>query len=245
MCRRSDAVVCTTEMQRSYILPFCENAHVVLDMHNTLVREVKKDYKSGVPFKLLWVGMPSNIGHLRVIGGVLRELARRYQIELHAVTSLEGFLYLEKFWKVSSTKIVRRIFDRIKVHAWNEETCAKIITECDVAVVPVDMRDSLGAGKSANKLILLWRMGMPVVTSATPAYAHAMDHAGMSLACRDDAEWITTLENLLLDEGARRNSGERGRQYAQERFCEDEIRGQWDGVFRSIGFDFSPKPSFG
>ena len=244
MCRRSEAVVCATEMQRSYILPHCQNVHVVLDTHSALVRQVKKDYKSGTPFRLLWVGMPSNITHLKVIGEVLRELGRRHEIELHVVTSLEGFLYLDKFWRVSSTKIARRIFDRIKVHAWDEDTCAKIITKCDVAVIPVDIRDSLAAGKPENKLILLWRMGMPVVTSATPAYARAMDGAGMSLTCKDDVEWVTTLENLLLDESGRRNAGERGRRYAHDRFSEDEIHGRWDGVFRSIGFDFSPKPSF-
>ena len=245
MCRRSDAVVCTTDVQRSYVLPYCQNVHVVLDTHNALVKEVKKDYKSNTPFKLLWVGMPSNIHHLGMIGGVVHELGRRHQIELHAVTGLEGFLFLDKYWKVSSTKILQRIFDRTKVHAWDEDTCAKIITECDVAIIPIDMQDALGVGKPENKLILLWRMGMPVVTSATPAYARAMNGAGMSLTCKDDAEWVTALENLLLDEGARRSAGERGRRYAHERFSEDEILGQWDGVFRSIGFDFSPKPSFG
>jgi len=245
MCRRSEAVVCTTETQRSYILPYCQNVHVVLDTHSVLVREVKKDYKSRTPFRLLWVGMPSNISHLKVIGGVLRELARRHQIELHVVTSLEGFLYLDKFWKVSSTKAVQRIFDRTKVHAWDEATCAKIITECDLAVIPVDMQDSLGSGKPENKLILLWRMGMPVVTSATPAYARTMADAGMSLTCKDEAEWVTTLENLLRDEGARRDTGERGRRYANDRFSEARIHEQWDSVFRSIGFDFSPKPSSG
>ena len=57
-------------------------------------------------------------------------------------------------------------------------------------------------GKPENKLGLLWRMGMPVVTSATPAYTRAMNEAGQSLTCKDDAEWMSKLENLILDEQA-------------------------------------------
>lgn len=239
MCRRSDAVVCATEAQRSYILPFCNNVHVVADAHYAVADDVKKDYKVGAPFKLVWMGLPSNIVYLRKLRGVLRNLSRRHRIELHVVTASDGFLFLNKWWKVPSTDIVKRMVDQAIVHAWDKETAAKIITECDTAIIPIDLRDPMAAGKSQNKLIFLWRMGMPVVTSATPAYARAIGEAGMSLTCRDDMEWMTTLEKLIVDEAVRRDAGERGRQYALRHFSEAQIHDQWDGVFRSIGLDFA------
>lgn len=238
MCRRSDAVVCTTEAQRSYILPFCKNVHVVLDAHYAVRDEVKRDYKANVPFKLVWVGLPSNITQLGVVRSVLQDLGRRYQIELRVVTALDGFRFLSRFWRVSSARVAKRIFDQAKVLAWNEDTAAKYITECDIAIIPIDCGDSLSAGKPENKLIFLWRMGMPVVASATLAYSYAMKEAGQSLTCKDDAEWVTTLEKLILEEAARRDAGERGKQYAL-RCCSDaQIHNQWDTIFRSVGFDF-------
>jgi len=230
-------------MQRTFILPFCQNVHVVLDTHDAVVRDVKQDYKVGAPISLVWEGLPSNINQLGKIRSVLRELSRRYQLELNVVTDLEGFLFLDKFWKVPSTKIVRRVFDRTKVHAWDKNTCARIITECDIAVIPIDLRNPLTVGKPENKLILLWRMGMPVVTSATPAYTRAMDEAGMSLTCKDDVEWETKLETLILSEEARRDAGNRGKEYVLRRFSEALIHDQWDAVFRSIGFDFAGESS--
>lgn len=239
MCRRSDAVVCASEAQRSYILPFCNNVHVVPDAHYSVANDVKIYYKTAAPIKLVWTGLPSNIVSLREIRGVLRNLSRRHAIEMHVVTAADGFLFLNKWWKVPSTELVNRTVDQAIVHAWDKETAAKIITECDVAVIPIDLQDPMAAGKSQNKLIFLWRMGMPVVTSATPAYTRAMDEAGMSLTCKDDMEWIATLEKLILHEAVRRDAGERGRQYALRHFSEALIHHQWDGVFRSIGFDFA------
>ncbi len=74
MCRRADAVICTTEEQKRDIIPFCSNVHIVLDIHDTVVRNIKRDYHAGSPFNLVWEGLPSNIPQLEVIGPVLREL---------------------------------------------------------------------------------------------------------------------------------------------------------------------------
>jgi len=239
MCRRSDAVVCTTEDQRSLILPFCDNVHVVLDAHDAVASQVKKDYGLSDPVKLVWEGLPSNISQLGTIRRVLRELGRRYRIELNVVTDLEGALFLGKFWKVQSAAVVRRIFDRTRMHAWDKNTFAGVITGCDIAVIPIDVRNPVAAGKPQNKLLLLWRMGMPVVTSATAAYSRAMNEAGQALTCKDDAEWLTNLERLILDEEARRYAGESGRAYAAGRFGEARTYDQWDAVFRSVGLDFA------
>ena len=241
MCRRSDAVICTTDVQRSSILPFCENVHVLLDQHGTVASAVKENYKKGDPIKLVWEGLASNIDQLGTIRSVLRELGRRYQIELNVVTDLEGFRFLGKFGKVSSSRLVERIFDRVKVHKWDKNTFAAIITGCDIALIPIDFGNLGAVGKPENKLGLLWRMGMPVVTSATPAYIRAMSEAGQVLTCRTDAEWTEKLEQLILDEQARREAGEGGRKYALCRFDEAQIHSQWDAVFRSVGFEFSGK----
>jgi len=238
MCRRADAVVCTTEMQRSLILPNCGNAHVVLDMHDSVVSEIKRDYNVRSPFKLVWEGLPGNISQLKEIQEVLCYLDDQYRIELHLVTDLVGYRFLGNLWEVSSTKAAQQIFSRVKVHEWNRETCARIIGQCDVAVIPINLLDPLVAGKPENKLLLLWRMGMPVVTSATPAYLSAMRDAGLSLACKDGSEWINVLDKLLLNEDARSIAGIKGREFVNKNHSKDQLVEKWDGVFRSVGFDF-------
>jgi hypothetical protein len=47
MCRRADAVVCSTEEQRRQLLALCPNVHVILDAHGELGSVVKSDYLMG------------------------------------------------------------------------------------------------------------------------------------------------------------------------------------------------------
>ncbi len=240
MCRRSDAVICTTETQRFKIQPYCVNTHIVLDMHDSVKTIVKSDYRASEPYKLVWEGVPGTISQLAVIRDVLYDLNERFQVELHLVTDLVGYSWLNKFWAESSVKKAKKIFEHVVVHEWNKETCASIISQCDVAIIPINLSDPMVAGKPENKLLLLWRMGMPVVTSATPAYVRTMGEAGLSLSCKNSSTWVKKVEKLLLSEESRRESGEKGYEYVTNYHSKDKLVEKWDSIFQSIGFDFTP-----
>jgi glycosyltransferase involved in cell wall biosynthesis len=241
MCRRSNAVVCVTQGQRADILPYCANTHIVLDIHDSVSSELKTDYTAGSPFKLVWEGLPANIYQLKLIRDALCHLNAAHQIELHLVTDLMGYRFLGKLWQVSSSKTAQQIYDRVKVHEWKKESCAKIISQCDVAVIPIDLSDPFVVGKPENKLLFLWRMGMPVVTSSTPSYSQAMTGAGLDLVCKDGADWLTALEKLLLNEDLRRVAGEKGMAFVNQNYSTTQLVEKWDRIFQSIGFDFTAK----
>jgi len=239
MCQRADAVVCTTEEQKRQITAYCGNVHIVLDGHSSVVRSTKQDYKRGEIFRIAWEGLPVNVVQLREIGGVLRELGSRHQLQLDVVTDVEMPRYFAQFGRVATVDVVRRIYRNSTVHAWHEDTCAKVICESDLAVIPIDLTDPFVAGKSENKLLLLWRMGMPVVTSATPAYRCSMRNAGVNLTCTDAVDWLRTLKKLMVDEDLRREAGMRGKAYAEANFGESMVLAAWDSVFSSIGYVFN------
>ena len=234
MCRRADAVVCTTEEQKRDISRFCSNVHIILDAHSVVIRTVKRDYAANQPFRLVWEGMPQTLGSLKLIQPVLEKLQQRYQIELHLVTDLKYYRYLSRYGRSSTEEVARRIFPHVKLHAWKENDCAKIICSCDLAVIPLSLADPFAAGKPENKLLLFWRMGMPVVASATPAYVRAMSGAGLPMACASAVQWEAALERYLGDESARREAGERSLAYAEAHYGEEKILALWDELFSSL-----------
>lgn len=239
MCRRADAVVCTTEEQRGDIRRYCSNVHIVLDVHSSVIHKVKEDYRCGEPFNLVWEGLPSNITQLKQIRDVLRDIKKRRPLVLNIVTDPDQPRLLGRFGRVQSLDLAREVFDSVRLHPWDEATCSEIIRNCDLAVIPIDLSDPFVTGKPENKLLLLWRMGMPVVTSATPAYQRAMRDAGLEgLACRDQGEWLIALERIIGDESLRREAGMRGRELAETHFGREVMLARWDAVFASIGFDF-------
>lgn len=241
MCARADAVVCTTVEQQADIKAFCSNVHVVLDIHDNVVRGRKRDYATGSPFKLVWEGLPSNVTQLKTIGPVLQKLAKIHPLELHVVTDVDRAGSLPWLPRIETVDVVGRIFERVLLHPWSADTLSDIVTRCDAAVIPILASDPLTRGKPGNKLALLWRMAMPVACTATPAYRQMQNAAETgTLACVGDAEWLVALESLILDEEFRRDAGERGHAYVAKHLSTESLMARWDCVFASLGFDFSP-----
>lgn len=238
MCRRADAVVCSTIEQRQDILPFCPNTHVVLDVHASVTHSIKRDYSLASPARLVWEGLPYNLGSLALIRNALSEVATKIPIELHLVTDPVYFRYLGRYGRRDSLSEARALFPKVYLHEWQESTLAELVCSCDVAIIPVDLSDPFSSGKPENKLLLFWRMGMPVVTSASPAYVRAMTNASLDLFCGDEQQWTENLLRVLTDESLRRKAGQQGKAYAEMEYSEARLLAAWDAVFESIGISF-------
>jgi hypothetical protein len=239
MCRRADAVICSTQEQQNLIQRMCGNVHIILDMHSMVVRNIKNTYAAGRPFRLVWEGLPSNLSQLAKVAPVLRALPKNISLELHVVTDptrdrLKGVL-----GQIDTEKVLARHFTCAVFHAWHEQTCSEIVTSCDLALIPIDLDDPFVVGKPETKLLLLWRMGMPVVVSATPAYRRTMASVGTpELACANDTEWFSAIETMLTGEDARRNAAAQGRSHAETVHGTDAALSRWDRLFVSLGYSF-------
>ncbi|QNI95407.1 glycosyl transferases group 1 family protein [Synechococcus sp. A15-127] len=241
MCVRSDAVICSTSEQSTDISKFCSNSHVILDSHMDVARKVKTNYISSRPFRLVWEGLPQNAVTLKILKPVLDCLSKQFPIELHIITDPTYKKYLGKFWHVNTYQAVQSITPNIYFHEWIQSNCADIICSCDLAVIPLDLSDSFAAGKPENKLLLLWRMGMPVVTSPSPAYVRAMAAANLNYTAKDEADWLSILSKLICDQDLRQQAGISGKAYVDREFSESKQLSRWDSVFQSLGFHVSNK----
>ncbi len=240
MCRRADGVVCSTEEQRADILNYCDNVHVILDIQSDTLHQTKTDYRRGKTFKIAWEGLCSNLYQMKTVGPALEALAAQDDLELDIVTDPVMPRFFGRLGKTETSQFAKTIFENAVVYPWLEESCAKIITGCDLAVIPVDLSDPFTAGKPENKLLLLWKMGMPVVTSATPAYVRSMHAAGLDHTCLDAKEWVSTLRRMIASESLRAEAAHNGFRYANDSFPEARIFELWDDMFASCGFEFRP-----
>ena len=151
---------------------------------------------------------------------------------------IKNVKYLGKYGSIKSEDVVKKIFDNSFVHSWSSDNLLKITKMCDVAIIPINLKNKLTLGKPENKLLLFWRMGIPTIVSATPSYVRAMNKAGIaSFVHNTENEWIESIENVINNEKYRESVGSLGRKYVTERYNSDAIIKQWDRVFNSIGFN--------
>lgn len=234
MCERADAVVCTTIEQRAMIEPLCDNVHEILDWQQHLVRETKTDYATGEVFNLVWEGLPDNLGAFRELRGALAQVRREQPVAMHLVTDLEFRRYAGRFRRVPTEAIAAELFDDFQLHEWNEQALSATISACDLALIPLSLADPLAAGKPENKLLLFWRLGVPALCSATPAYVRAVEASGSGAACRSTDDWVAQLRRFMSDEEARREAGRRGREFAERHHGEAQLLARWDRLMESV-----------
>ena len=240
MCARADAVVASTRVLRNEAAKYCDNVHQVLDLFDNSVRTVKSDYRAGAPFSLVWEGLaagavPLILPYLR---DVVRPLLEDGTARLHLITNITYPSVSDKFGRRHLDNDIRRIFGplapKVSLYQWTDQTFAAIAGACDLAVIPIPPGDPYLNGKPENKLVLLWRTGIPVVTSPTPAYTEAMRNSGVPLMCDSISEWHATLRKLVGDEALRREAAEAGRRLAETTYGREEMLGRWDDVMRSV-----------
>ena len=231
---RADAVVCATPEQASEIEPICPNAHPILDFQSLLVRRVKDDYRADSPFHLVWEGLGHNVSWFERIERALREVDSRHPLVLHLITPIEYRELVQRFWRRRTDRIASRHFHRVCVTQWSETAVSVIATACDLAVIPLPFDRPLERNKPETKLISFWRMGLPVVTSATPAYTRTMQAAGQELTCASEAEWVEVLGRLIEDSGARERAGREGRAFAEREYSDERLMAAWDQVLDSL-----------
>jgi len=237
MCVRANAVVCSTEEQRQTILSHNDNVHVILDHHGAEVRKHKRSYEPHHPFRLVWEGLPYTLPAFGEISGALERVGARHPLEVHIVTDAQFHRYAGRFQCQGTERFAQRYLARPRMHEWRVDTLAEVVTSCDLAVIPAVLDDPMFAGKPENRLLLFWRMGMPVIASATPAYKRAMAAAGLDMTCDDASSWERMLERYIADRKAREVAARRGCAFVEVAHSESRLVEQWDAVLASVGFD--------
>jgi hypothetical protein len=159
------------------------------------------------------------------------------ELELHLVTDGKVHPFFGRFGSYATMDGLKALHCEKVLHPWSRDSFAEQVKKADVAIIPIDTADDFAMGKPDNKLVMLWKLGMPVLATATPAYQRAMSGAGLDMLCRTPAEWRQKLPDMLnaspteLEEIARR-----GLDYAEKTYTKEAFIARFDGVFASIGF---------
>ncbi len=237
MLVRADAVVCSTPEQKDDCLKFNSNTHDILDLNSDQVRCCKSNYKITDTVHLAWEGMGANAWAFQEIAPVLKEIHARRRIALHLVTDLKYRSHGGPFaWHREAKPYLQNILSEIPVflYEWNAQMLSTICINCDIAVLPIPREPPIYWAKPENRLLMLWQMGLPVIASATPAYARCMRAAGNQQVCLTQNDWKQQLESLLSSEAIRRESARRGLEYSKQNVSLETLSQKWFKVIESV-----------
>lgn len=227
----ADAVVCSTPIQQQNIARYNKNVHVSLDYFSNDITHHKTKVAVGKKLKLVWEGQAYTVKNLLELNEVFKALTDK--IELQIITDPE-IKYPFKIFDKKTADVLKPLGCSYILHPWQQSTFSKIIAECDLAIIPMDMRNKLILNKPENKLLLLWEIGIPVLTSATPAYKRVMDNAGLDYYCNTPQEWMNKLQSFINKTPQQHFSDiEIANNYLGNTHRKEQIIFNWDQIFLS------------
>jgi hypothetical protein len=230
----ADAVICSTEEQREIIRRYNRNVFISFDHFADELGPSKQDYSRTGKLRIVWEGQSTTLPNLQVIREPLNDL--RDRIELHVVTDPVIHRYFGRFGAYPAMNALKGIECDRHFHPWQRETFSRLVTDCDLAVIPIDRSNALWWGKPENKLVLLWQLGMPVLTTSTPVYRRVMEAAGVDMACATAAEWGAQLERLIgAGDSELLQIGSQCREFAGRAYSTGEFVRRFDDAFAAIG----------
>ena len=238
-CELAQAVVCETVEQKETILPYCKNTHTILDFHDEFpMLPFNREVKTGNFPALMWEGLPFTAKGLLLLENSFSKIAKSHPISLEMVTDLKYPLFLGKYFSQDTEKILQNIpkilGDNFKLTKWNLEAVVNAADRSHIAVLPLDPYGALNPLKAENRLLMMWRIGLPTLASPSFAYSRVMKDTQIEGICRDPSEWQLKLTELMESVELREESVEKGQQYIRDTHSKKLVLEAWDKLFESV-----------
>jgi hypothetical protein len=236
VCRAADGVICSTPEQRETILDYNPNVEISFDWFDEELGAPKRDFVRNGRLKLVWEGQAGTLRSMQVLRGPLNAL--KDKVELHVVTDPSVPRWYGRLGTLPAAELLAGIDCPVRFTPWRKETFSGHITAADLAVIPMDFSHPMFAQKPENKLVLLWKLGMPVLAGPTPAYRRAMGAAGLDMICETERRWTEQL-GALADAPAEALAqlASRGHDHALSAYGEVDFRAPFDRMFSSLGLE--------
>lgn len=239
-CLEADAVICSSIEQEKIISPYNQNTHVILDSHDEVpfIKPLQPNLMKAKEFRILWEGQPATIRGVRQVSSTLFQLAITNRLNLDFVTDEKYFQFLGKYFERSTFDLLRKelkeVHDKISIIPWSPNNLVETAKNSSVAMIPIDLSVPMQRLKPENRLLIMWRLGIPCLCSASPAYIRVSDIAGVKSTCSNEEDWQTKFFNLLNDPGFAYREVARGQEYLHEYHNRSSLLNKWDRAVESV-----------
>ncbi|MFZ2227627.1 MAG: hypothetical protein WAU98_03930 [Candidatus Nanopelagicaceae bacterium] len=241
LCAQSAAVICSSPEQREMIRAHSENVHVILDSHDEipLLPFVERSQKSSQAPQVLWEGMPATLAGVAQIRKTLENLQNRSEgIHLNFVTDPSYYRLLGKFFPGQTSTLLRKslheAYESAEIIPWSQSNLVDASRRSSAAIIPIQLQNKLQFMKPENRLLIMWRLGLPCLTSSSPAYKRVAMNAGTDTICDTPKQWESKLSEILEDHDFARDIVARGQAYLAENHNREILLSKWDQAFQSV-----------
>ena len=122
----------------------------------------------------------------------------------------------------------------ISIIPWTPKNLVECAKASSIAMIPIDLLVPMQKLKPENRLLIMWRLGLPCLTSPSPAYIRVAMKAGVSATCANLEDWLRNFNRILNNPDFSHNEIIRGQDYLRENHNKLSLLKKWDIAFESV-----------
>jgi len=233
-CVESFAVVCSSPEQSQTLKGLNPRIHQILDSH-VEVPDLAYEPRSMWPRTILWEGQVATLRYfLELIDHVVNDESSISKITM--VTDMTFFLFMNRFMERDTLNLIsKKTFGTIttKTLPWSIENLVQESKHSNLSILPIDVGNPFLNLKPENRMLLMLRLGLPVLVSPTSAHKRVqsnfktpflLDSSSLSKLCAKD--WFTEAwsESLVKE----------GKNYLAREHNGELLLTKWDNVFADL-----------
>jgi hypothetical protein len=239
-CSVADAIICSSVEQKSQFIKLNQNVHVILDSHEEFQFNDAREYVMPKleETRVLWEGQPQSLLGFEEIDSVLGKLLDRHSIQLDLVTDLKYYKLLNRYFEMDTREFIHEKLKGISQFAtivpWSAANLHQEAKLCSLALIPTDLSIPLIRLKPENRMLIMWRLGLPCLASASPSNTRVSRESGTSVICENAQDWDENIELMLSDPDYAQKQLILGQNYLRDHHNKDIVLSKWDNVVNSV-----------
>jgi hypothetical protein len=236
-CRNSAGVVCSTPEQSETISSYSKNIHVVLDSHEEFPMKSFQSPIVSKTKKILWEGLPATLAGFKEINSALLDYSNEFPFNLRCVTDPTYHRLLGKYLSNSTAEILKRNLSpiiRFQIVPWSIENLIGEVSASQFSLIPLRIKHPMQFLKPENRLLIMWRLGLPCLTSNTLAYRRVSEIADIQAVCDTQLDWLQNMRLLSSEQDYAAEMVRKGQKYLLNYHSSEILLNKWDSVFDSV-----------
>jgi hypothetical protein len=232
VAKKCAVVVCSSPEQVAEWAKFKIKARDILDIHEEVPSKSNSIGSKAIDSKdIFWEGLPATLNSMSLLNEFFIS-NNDINFRLNVLTNLKSYKYMNKFKKVNVSELVTRQLKHsnlsINLSQWSPSELVTNSGKSFVGVLPILGFQGYNHLKAENRLLIMWRLGLPVLASPLLSYVRVMKSAGLEGICKDQYEWSTKTKLLYDSADMRTEFYEKGRLYLEKHHNLDDLLIKWD-----------------
>jgi hypothetical protein len=234
VARRSNKVVCSSREQVMEWAKFQINATDILDIHEEVpIVDILRAPNETNLTEMFWEGLPATLGSMGLLKNFF-ESNSESNFKLNILTNLNSFKYMNRFKKIDLDRVLTQQLQHSNLEInkvqWSPQMLVNYSESSKFGVIPIHGFEGYNHLKAENRLLIMWRLGLPVLTSPLRSYVRVMRDAQIDGICYDQADWKTKLGRLTFSADMRQEFIVKSRNYLEVRHKTEDLLQKWDFV---------------